>query len=109
MQELEFVTLTGLISILQEYKKLYGGHIPILLSDSNSTNLLTGLGSVLAMDMVDPSIGDSQRVMLLTNRSQDQILNDPRFNFMNRIDGGGMIHVRKNPEKRCRANGNCKD
>ena len=87
MQELEFVTLTGLISILQEYKKLYGGQIPILLSDSNSANLLTGLGSVLAMDMVDPSNGDSQRVMLLTNRSQDQILNDPRFNFMNRIDG----------------------
>ena len=87
MQELEFLTLTGLIRILQEYKKLYGGHIPILLSDSNSTNLLTGLGSVLAMDMVDPSNGDSQRVMLLTNRSQDQILNDPRFNFMNRIDG----------------------
>ena len=53
MQELEFVTLTGLIRILQEYKKLYGGHIPILLSDSNSTNLLTGLGSVVTMDMVD--------------------------------------------------------
>ena len=87
MQELEFVTLTGLISILQEYKNLYGGHIPMLLSYSNISHLLTGLGSVLVTDMVDPSNGDSQRAILLTNRSRDQILNDPRFDFMNRIDG----------------------
>ena len=50
-------------------------------------NLLTGLGSVVDMDMVDHYNGDSQRVILLTNRSQDQILNYPRFDFMNHIDG----------------------
>lgn len=69
-----YLTLNGLIDDLLEYKKLYGGNIPVLLSDGDSPSALTTVANTFVVDIHDEKRGETQTVVLLTNMEQDELL-----------------------------------
>ena len=81
MNELKYITLDRLIDILQSYKDNFGGNIPILLSDKDSPNSLTNLVGVYVIDIMDPETDESQEVILLCNMEENELVNDPGFDF----------------------------
>ena len=81
MKEIKYITLDRLIDILQSYKDNFGGNIPILLSDKNSPNSLTNLVGAYAIDVIDSETDESQEVILLCNMEEDELTNDPGFDF----------------------------
>ena len=81
MDELKFITLDRLIDILQSYKNNFGGNIPILLSDKDSPNSLTNLVGVYVIDIMDNKTDESQEVILLCNMEEEELVNDPGFEF----------------------------
>ena len=81
MKELKYITLDRLIDILQKYQENFGGNIPILLSDKNSPNSLTNLVGAYVIDIIDSETDESQEVILLCNMEEDELANDPGFDF----------------------------
>ena len=81
MNELKYITLDRLMDILQSYKDNFGGNIPILLSDKDSPNSLTNLVGAYAIDIMDPETDESQEVILLCNMEENELVNDPGFDF----------------------------
>lgn len=81
MDELKFITLDRLIDILQSYKNNFGGNIPILLSDKDSPNSLTNLVGAYVIDIMDNKTDESQEVILLCNMEEEELVNDPGFEF----------------------------
>ena len=81
MNELKYITLDRLMNILQSYKDNFGGNIPILLSDKDSPNSLTNLVGAYVIDIMDPETDESQEVILLCNMEEDELVNDPGFDF----------------------------
>ena len=81
MNELKYITLDRLMDILQSYKDNFGGNIPILLSDKNSPNSLTNLVGAYVIDIIDSETDESQEVILLCNMEEDELANDPGFDF----------------------------
>ena len=81
MKEIKYITLDRLINILQSYKDNFGGNIPILLSDKNSPNSLTNLVGAYVIDIIDSETDESQEVILLCNMEEDELANDPGFDF----------------------------
>ena len=81
MNELKYITLDRLIDILQSYKDNFGGNIPILLSDKDSPNSLTNLVGAYVIDIMDPETDESQEVILLCNMEENELVNDPGFDF----------------------------
>ena len=81
MDELKFITLDRLIDILQSYKNNFGGNIPILLSDKDSPNSLTNLVGAYVIDIMDNKTSESQEVILLCNMEEEELANDPGFEF----------------------------
>ena len=78
---IKYITLDRLIDILQSYKDNFGGNIPIMLSDKNSPNSLTNLVGAYVIDIMDPKTDESQEVILLCNMEEDELVNDPGFDF----------------------------
>lgn len=85
MNETEFLTLNGLISMLQNYKKEYGGNIPVLLADGDSPNSMTSVVDTFVIDIMDTRTDEAQTIVLLTNMTQEQLLGESDLNF----DGEG--------------------
>ena len=81
MNELKYITLDKLMDILQSYKDNFGGNIPILLSDKDSPNSLTNLVGAYVIDIMDSETDESQEVILLCNMEEDELVNDPGFDF----------------------------
>ena len=81
MNELKYITLDRLMNILQSYKDNFGGNIPILLSDKDSPNSLTNLVGAYVIDIMDSETDESQEVILLCNMEEDELVNDPGFDF----------------------------
>ena len=81
MNELKYITLDRLMDILQSYKDNFGGNIPILLSDKDSPNSLTNLVGAYVIDIMDSETDESQEVILLCNMEEDELVNDPGFDF----------------------------
>ena len=81
MNELKYITLDRLMDILQSYKDNFGGNIPILLSDKDSPNSLTNLVGAYIIDIMDPETDESQEVILLCNMEENELVNDPGFDF----------------------------
>ena len=81
MNELKYITLDRLMDILQSYKDNFGGNIPILLSDKDSPNSLTNLVGAYVIDIMDPETDESQEVILLCNMEENELVNDPGFDF----------------------------
>ena len=81
MNELKYITLDRLMHILQSYKDNFGGNIPILLSDKDSPNSLTNLVGAYVIDIMDPETDESQEVILLCNMEENELVNDPGFDF----------------------------
>ena len=81
MNELKYITLDRLMGILQSYKDNFGGNIPILLSDKDSPNSLTNLVGAYVIDIMDPETDESQEVILLCNMEENELVNDPGFDF----------------------------
>ena len=81
MNELKYITLDRLMNILQSYKDNFGGNIPILLSDKDSPNSLTNLVGAYVIDIMDPETDESQEVILLCNMEENELVNDPGFDF----------------------------
>ena len=81
MKELKYITLDRLMDILQSYKDNFGGNIPILLSDKDSPNSLTNLVGAYVIDIIDSETNESQEVILLCNMEEDELANDPGFDF----------------------------
>lgn len=81
MNELKYITLDRLMDILQSYKDNFGGNIPILLSDKDSPNSLTNLIGAYVIDIMDPETDESQEVILLCNMEENELVNDPGFDF----------------------------
>ena len=81
MNELKYITLDRLMDILQSYKDNFGGNIPILLSDKDSPNSLTNLVGAYAIDIMDSETDESQEVILLCNMEENELVNDPGFDF----------------------------
>ena len=78
---MKFITLGKLMDILQTYRDTYGDNIPILLSDKNSPDSLTNLIGAYVIDIMDPETDESQEVILLCNMEEEELLNDPGFDF----------------------------
>ena len=78
---IKYITLEKLLDILQSYKENFGGNIPILLSDKNGTDALTPLIGAYVIDIMDPETDESQEVILLCNMEEDELVNDPGFDF----------------------------
>ena len=78
---MKFITLGKLMNILQTYRDTYGDNIPILLSDKNSPDSLTNLIGAYVIDIMDPETDESQEVILLCNMEEEELLNDPGFDF----------------------------
>ena len=78
---IKYITLDRLLDILQSYKDNFGGDIPILLSDKDSPNSLTNLVGAYVIDIMDPETDESQEVILLWNMEEDELVNDPGFDF----------------------------
>lgn len=78
---MKFITLGKLMDILQTYRDTYGDNIPILLSDKNSPDSLTNLVGAYVIDIMDPETDESQEVILLCNMEEEELLNDPGFDF----------------------------
>ena len=78
---IKYITLDRLMDILQSYKDNFGGNIPILLSDKDSPNSLTNLVGAYVIDIMDPETDESQEVILLCNMEEDELVNDPGFDF----------------------------
>ena len=81
MNELKYITLDRLMNILQSYKDNFGGNIPILLSDKDSPNSLTNLVGAYVIDIMDSETDESQEVILLCNMEENELVNDPGFDF----------------------------
>lgn len=81
MNELKYITLDRLMAILQSYKDNFGGNIPILLSDKDSPNSLTNLVGAYVIDIMDSETDESQEVILLCNMEENELVNDPGFDF----------------------------
>lgn len=81
MKEIKYITLDRLIDILQSYKNNFGGNIPILLSDKDSPNSLTNLVGAYVIDIMDNKTDESQEVILLCNMEEEELVNDPGFEF----------------------------
>ena len=78
---MKYITLEKLLDILQSYKENFGGNIPVLLSDKNGTDALTPLIGAYVIDIMDPETDESQEVILLCNMEEDELVNDPGFDF----------------------------
>ena len=78
---MKFITLGKLMDILQTYQDTYGDNIPIMLSDKNSPNSLTNLVGAYIIDIMDPETDETQEVILLCNMEEEELLNDPGFDF----------------------------
>ena len=78
---MKFITLGKLMDILQSYKENFGEDIPVLLSDKNSPDSLTNLIGAYVIDIMDPETDESQEVILLCNMEEDELVNDPGFDF----------------------------
>ena len=78
---MKFITLGKLMDILQTYRDTYGDNIPILLSDKNSPDSLTNLIGAYVIDIMDPETDVSHEVILLCNMEEEELLNDPGFDF----------------------------
>ena len=78
---MKFITLGKLMDILQTYQDTYGDNIPILLPDKNSPDSLTNLIGAYVVDIMDPETDESQEVILLCNMEEEELLNDPGFDF----------------------------
>lgn len=78
---IKYITLDRLIDILQSYKDNFGGNIPILLSDKDSPDSLTNLVGAYVIDIIDSETDKSQEVILLCNMEEDELANDPGFDF----------------------------
>ena len=78
---IKYITLDRLIDILQSYRENFGGNIPIMLSDKNSPNSLTNLVGAYVIDIMDPKTDESQEVILLCDMEEDELVNDPGFDF----------------------------
>ena len=78
---IKYITLDRLLDILQSYKDNFGGDIPILLSDKDSPNSLTNLVGAYVIDIMDPETDESQEVILLCNMEENELMNDPGFDF----------------------------
>ena len=78
---MKYITLGKLMDILQSYKDNFGEDIPVLLSDKNSPDSLTILVGAYVIDIMDPKTDDSQEVILLCNMEEDELTNDPGFDF----------------------------
>ena len=78
---IKYITLDRLMDILQSYKDNFGGNIPILLSDKDSPNSLTNLVGAYVIDIMDSETDESQEVILLCNMEEDELTNDPGFDF----------------------------
>ena len=78
---IKYITLDRLIDILQSYRENFGGNIPIMLSDKNSPNSLTNLVGAYVIDIMDPETDESQEVILLCNMEENELVNDPGFDF----------------------------
>ena len=81
MNELKYITLDRLMDILQSYKDNFGGNILILLSDKDSPNSLTNLVGAYVIDIMDSETDESQEVILLCNMEENELVNDPGFDF----------------------------
>ena len=78
---IKYITLDRLIDILQSYRENFGGNIPIMLSDKSSPNSLTNLVGAYVIDIMDPETDESHEVILLCNMEEEELLNDPGFDF----------------------------
>ena len=78
---MKFIMLGKLMDILQTYRDTYGDNIPILLSDKNSPDSLTNLIGAYIIDIMDPETDESHEVILLCNMEEEELLNDPGFDF----------------------------
>ena len=78
---MKFIMLGKLMDILQTYRDTYGDNIPILLSDKNSPDSLTNLIGAYVIDIMDPETDEFQEVILLCNMEEEELLNDPGFDF----------------------------
>ena len=78
---IKYITLDRLMDILQSYKDNFGGNIPILLSDKDSPNSLTNLVGAYVIDIMDSETDESQEVILLCNMEENELVNDPGFDF----------------------------
>ena len=78
---IKYITLDRLLDILQSYKDNFGGNIPILLSDKDSPNSLTNLVGAYVIDIMDSETDESQEVILLCNMEENELVNDPGFDF----------------------------
>ena len=85
---MKFITLGKLMDILQTYRDTYGDNIPILLSDKNSPDSLTNLIGAYVIDIMDPETDESQEVILLCNMEEDELVNDPGFDFEGDCEDG---------------------
>ena len=85
---MKFITLGKLMDILQTYRDKYGDNIPILLSDKNSPDSLTNLVGAYVIDIMDPETDESQEVILLCNMEEDELVNDPGFDFEEDCEDG---------------------
>ena len=81
MNEIKYITLDRLMGIFQSYKDNFGGNIPLLLSDKDSPNSLTNLVGAYVIDIMDPETDESQEVILLCNMEENELVNDPGFDF----------------------------
>ena len=77
----KYITLNGLLNMLQKYKDIYGGNIPVLLSDGDSPNALTTLEGVYVVDMTEQNTGETQTIVLLSNLDQDQLTEHSGWDF----------------------------
>ena len=78
---MKFITLGKFMDILQTYRDEYGDNIPILLSDKNSPDSLTNLVGAYVIDIMDENTDESQEVILLCNMEEEELVNDPGFDF----------------------------
>ena len=89
---MKFITLGKLMDILQSYKDNFGEDIPVLLSDKNSPDSLTNLIGAYVIDIMDPETDESQEVILLCNMEEDELVNDPGFDFSDEGDPEGVFY-----------------
>lgn len=81
MEELQYITLNGLLDMLHKYKDIYGGNVPVLLSDGDSPNALTTLEGVYVIDMLDDNTDEKQTIVLLSNLNQDELMEESGWEF----------------------------